>query len=191
MPVGVDYVGIGPVYATSPKQLVTNLLLRQTNPGDIIEALKNIYVKSVVIGTLHQLVCDDTAPTRIQVGLSKRMQSAHFSDPSRPPAGKSPDGLAVVSDVGTPHELLIATKRLRDASHFKASFLRLMITPPSRPRAALGELRDMSRPATFSPSGTICPPQSEAPIMATSPEETEDLAKIPGGLLIKSGHLPA
>lgn len=47
---GADYVGIGPVYATSTKQ-VTNPLLGPRNLGDVLIALENTDVKSVAIGT--------------------------------------------------------------------------------------------------------------------------------------------
>ena len=49
---GADYVGIGPVYATSTKQ-VTNPLLGPRNLGGILTALENTDVKSVAIGTLY------------------------------------------------------------------------------------------------------------------------------------------
>lgn len=52
---GADYIGIGPVYATSTKQ-VTNPLLGPRNLGGILAALENTDVKSVAIGTLSQLV---------------------------------------------------------------------------------------------------------------------------------------
>lgn len=77
---GADYVGIGPVYATSTKQ-VTNPLLGPRNLGNILVALENTCVKSVAIGTFRQLVCDNTTPMCTQVESSRRTQSARFSDP--------------------------------------------------------------------------------------------------------------
>lgn len=80
---GADYVGIGPVYATSTKQ-VTNTLLGPRNLGDILIALENTNINSVAIGTLYRQIRDNTIPIRTQVELSRKMQSARFSDPSRP-----------------------------------------------------------------------------------------------------------
>lgn len=63
---GADYVGIGPVYATFTKK-VTTPLLGPRNLGGILTALENTDVKSVAIGTSHQLVYDHTMPTCTQV----------------------------------------------------------------------------------------------------------------------------
>lgn len=79
---GADYVGIGPVYATSTKQ-VTNPLLGPRNLGEILVPLENTDVKSVAIGTLYGLACDNPLPMYNQVGSSRRTRSARSSDPLR------------------------------------------------------------------------------------------------------------
>lgn len=58
---GADYVGIGPVYATSTKQ-VTNPLLGPRNLGDMLVPLEGTGVKSVAIGTSYQPVAGTTIP---------------------------------------------------------------------------------------------------------------------------------
>ena len=80
---GTNYVGIGPVYATSTKQ-VTNPLLGPRDLGQILAALETTDVKSVAIGRSYKLFCDNTVPMCIQVGSSQRTRSARSSDPSRP-----------------------------------------------------------------------------------------------------------
>ena len=88
MSMGADYIGIGPVYATSTKQ-VTNPLLGPRNLGEVLVALENTDVKSVAIGTPRHLARDDAAPTRIQVGSSRRTQSVHYTGLSQPLASHS------------------------------------------------------------------------------------------------------
>ena len=78
---GADYVGIGPVYATSTKH-VTNPLLGPRNLGDILVALENTDAKSVAIGMLYRPICNNIIPMCAQVGSSQRMQFARFLDPS-------------------------------------------------------------------------------------------------------------
>lgn len=80
---GADYVGIGPVYPTFTKQ-VTTPLLGPRNLGDILAVLENTDVKSVAIGALYRLVCDDTVPTCTQVESNQLTRSALFSGLSRP-----------------------------------------------------------------------------------------------------------
>jgi thiamine-phosphate diphosphorylase / hydroxyethylthiazole kinase len=85
---GADYVGIGSVYTTFTKK-VTAPLVGPRNLGDILAALENTDVKSVAIGTLHQLVCDTTTLTCTQVGSNQPTRSALFSAPSLPQENRS------------------------------------------------------------------------------------------------------
>ncbi|KAF9647326.1 HK-domain-containing protein [Thelephora ganbajun] len=182
---GADYVGIGPVCATSTKQ-VTSPLLGPRNLGDILVALENTNVKSVAIGGIKS-----TNATRILFG-------------SIMTSGKSLDGLAVVSDIVASPEPLIAAKRLKDAvSYFKASrtkFSSLDSYTTESLKGSVGEalryVREVS-PLVHQITNVVVTTQSAnatialgaSPIMATSPEEMEDLARIPGGLLINFGTL--
>lgn len=58
---GADYVGIGPVYVTSTKQ-VTNPVLGPRNLGDMLVPLEGTDVMSVAIGTSYQSVYGTTIP---------------------------------------------------------------------------------------------------------------------------------
>ena len=116
---GADYIGIGPVYATSTKK-VTNPLLGPRILGEILAALEKTDVKSVAIGRRFRFSVVNACPLRSGGIKSTNAVRTLFGSLTR--SGKSLDGLAVVSDIVASREPLAAAQQLKDIiTRFKSS----------------------------------------------------------------------
>ncbi|EJF65143.1 Hydroxyethylthiazole kinase [Dichomitus squalens LYAD-421 SS1] len=184
---GVDYVGIGPVWATQTKKL-TSPAVGVRGLGPLLEALEGTDVKAVSIAGI------------------KSTNALHCLHGAVSIYGRSLDGLAVVSDIVASTDPYNAAKKIAGIVHaFKASPLPCFSTfPPSYAsesvKRQVGEL--LSAVKRFSPlvhqiTNTVVTTQSAnatialgaSPIMATAPEEMGDLGKVAGSLLVNFGTI--
>ncbi|KAG8904491.1 hypothetical protein FRB99_001667 [Tulasnella sp. 403] len=190
---GADYVGIGAVYPTGSKSNAKLLGVRGVGP--ILSALEDTPVKAVVIGGITS------------VNLLRTLHGAVS------PNGKHVDGIAVISEIVAAPDPKAAAGHLREIlrSFFNAGtsgpspplLIPTQATPgitPETLRTASGDLLAVVRkyaPMVHQLTNDVVVNQSAnatlalgaSPIMATAVEEQEDLAKIPGGLLVNMGTI--
>ncbi|KAM5533305.1 hypothetical protein V8D89_012979 [Ganoderma adspersum] len=184
---GVDYVGLGPVWSTQTKKL-TSPVVGVRGIGALLEILDDTEVKAVAIAGI------------------KSSNALHCIHGAVSAYGRSLDGLAVVSDIVASRDPYNAAKRIATiVQAFKASPLPCFSTfPPSYAsdviKHKVGEL--LSAVKKFSPlvhqiTNTVVTTQSAnatialgaSPIMATAPEEMEDLSAVAGSLLVNFGTI--
>ncbi|KAI0645367.1 Hydroxyethylthiazole kinase [Trametes meyenii] len=184
---GVDYVGLGPVWATQTKK-VTNPIVGVRGIGELLDILEGTDVKAVAIAGI------------------KSTNALHCLHGSVSSSGRPLDGLAVVSDIVASTDPLSAAQRIAIiVKAFKAVFSPTFSLSPS-PYAvdafkdSIGEL--LLAVKKFSPlvhqiTNTVVTTQSAnatlalsaSPIMATAPQEMPDLARVAGALLVNFGTI--
>ncbi|KAI0745504.1 Hydroxyethylthiazole kinase [Earliella scabrosa] len=184
---GVDYVGLGAVWATQTKKL-TSPIVGVRGLGALLDALEESDVKAVAIAGI------------------KSTNALHCLHGAISVSGRSLDGLAVVSDIVASRDPYNAAKRIATiVQAFKANpFTCFSTFPPSYTpdsiKRGVGEVLLAVR--QFSPlvhqiTNNVVTTQSAnatialgaSPIMATAPEEMADLAKVAGALLVNFGTI--
>ncbi|TFK44211.1 thiamine biosynthetic bifunctional enzyme Thi4 [Crucibulum laeve] len=189
----VDYVGIGAVYGTKTKPLKSPLI-GVRGVGVMLDALEGTNVKAVGIG-----------------GINSRnlLRTLHGTVSSR---DRPLDGIAVVSDIfASPHPLQAAKKLSKIFHAFKDDILSAKPTPTlydgdvlmsEKVLRAVVHLMESVRkvnPLIHQITNTVVATQSAnvtlalgaSPIMATEPQEMEDLSRICGALLVNIGTMRA
>ncbi|KAF9453639.1 thiamine biosynthetic bifunctional enzyme Thi4 [Macrolepiota fuliginosa MF-IS2] len=181
---GVDYIGIGAVWGTKTKNL-TSPIIGVRGVGELLAALDGTNIKAVAIGGIK---------------ASNLLRTLHGCVSS---SEHALDGVAVVSEIVASQTPKPATEKLaRIFRAFKAEF---SLTPTAAPTTdvileRVGKLMEKVRglgPLVHQITNNVVATQSAnitlalggSPIMATGPEEMEDLERVTGGLLINIGTL--
>ncbi|CDO76183.1 hypothetical protein BN946_scf185037.g6 [Trametes cinnabarina] len=187
---GVDYVGLGPVWSTQTKK-VAHPVLGVRGIGKLLEALEGSDVKAVAIAGI------------------KSTNVLHCLHGAVSPSGRPLDGVAVVSDIVASTDPLNAAKRL-------STKIKAFNSAPSPPVFSLslssytytadalkknvGEFLCAIKkfaPLVHQITNNVVTTQSAnatlalgaSPIMATAPEEMEDLSEAAGALLVNFGTI--
>lgn len=182
---GVDYIGIGPVWPTSTKKL-TNPVIGVRGVGPLLAALDGTTVKAVAIGGVKS---------------DNLLRTLHGSMSS---SGHKLDGIAVVSEIIASHEPYAISRTLREtytawdsctaeqrakpsilytAENIKAGVANLMgIIQTTNPL-----IHHITNVVVTNQSANATLALGASPIMATTPEEMEDLSRVLGALLINFG----
>lgn len=182
---GVDYIGIGPVWPTSTKKL-TNPVIGVRGVGPLLAALDGTTVKAVAIGGVKS---------------DNLLRTLHGSMSS---SGHKLDGIAVVSEIVASHEPYAISRTLREtytawdsctaeqrakpsilytAENIKAGVANLMgIIQTTNPL-----IHHITNVVVTNQSANATLALGASPIMATTPEEMEDLSRVLGALLINFG----
>ncbi|KAL5523852.1 hypothetical protein ACEPAG_8025 [Sanghuangporus baumii] len=184
---GADYIGIGPIWNTSTKKDIKNVL-GVRGVGQILDALEGSDVKAVGIA-----------------GINERnvLRTLHGSVSIR---NRSLNGVAVVS-------ALMASKKPYEAAKALSAVVKgFLSTPPLLSRLdtsslhtegivnavahLLSEVREgspvihqITNNVAINQSANITLALGASPIMATAPQEMEDLSKISGALLVNFGTI--
>ncbi|KAL1736241.1 Hydroxyethylthiazole kinase family-domain-containing protein [Schizophyllum commune] len=182
---GADYIGIGSVYGTATKN-VKNPLLGPRAVGPLLALLDGTDVRAVAIGGIN-------------AGNLARTLQGSVSD-----SGHALDGVAVVSDIMASRDPGAASAKL--AGIVKA-FKEGRAAPAPSTSLKVDDLLDgvvrvmevvkEINPLVHQITNTVVTTQSAnitlaaggSPIMATAPEEMDDLAKVAGAVLINIGTL--
>ncbi|KZT11068.1 Hydroxyethylthiazole kinase [Laetiporus sulphureus 93-53] len=184
---GADYVGIGPAWTTQTKKL-TSPVVGVRGLGDMLKALDGTNVKAVSIGGI------------------KSTNALHCLHGAVSTTGHTLDGLAVVSDiVASPEPKVAAEKLATIVRAFKSNppsrfSLPSGIYSPEYLKDRVGALISSIRehgPLIQQITNTVVTTQSAnatlalgaSPIMATAPQEMEDLSKAIGALLANFGTI--
>ncbi|KDQ33951.1 hypothetical protein PLEOSDRAFT_21200 [Pleurotus ostreatus PC15] len=184
---GVDYIGIGSVWATKTKSL-TSPLVGVRGVGVLLDALEGTEIKAVAIGGIKS-----TNILRTLYGAVSQ-------------SGHTLDGVAVVSDIVSSNDPQNAAANLSGIIHkFKAQehLGPAMIGTPLTGKGVLMQALQIfdaiktTNPLVHQITNTVVSTQSAnitlalgaSPIMATSAKEMQDLSKIPGALLVNIGTL--
>ena len=207
---GVDYVGIGPIWWTTSKQLNSGVIgPRGISP--ILDVLSPS-IKTVGIGRRSLLYplengCAECAPG----GIKRRnlMRTLHAGVTS---SGRALDGVAVISEIVSSTEPKAAAETLRgllrtfmDRPHPTQLFppwnMSLANLPadadfPQRSAQLIAKTRSLT-PLVHQITNYVAMTQSAnvtlaigaSPIMATAPAEMEDLSKVTAGLLVNFGTI--
>ncbi|KAF8639513.1 hypothetical protein AX17_001418 [Amanita inopinata Kibby_2008] len=184
-----DYVGIGAVWATTTKKL-TNPVIGVRGVGAMLEVLDGMKTKAVAIGGIK---------------TNNLLRTLHGSVSH---TNRTLDGVAVVSEIMAskePHD--VAARLVQVVKGFKSEFeaSRLRSRPPLSSKEIIdGVCRLMEDVRVKNPlihqitnmvvttqSANVTLALGASPIMATEPQEMEDLAKVAGSLLINIGTLRA
>ncbi|KZS98422.1 TMP-TENI-domain-containing protein [Sistotremastrum niveocremeum HHB9708] len=183
-----DYVGIGALWATNSKKL-TSPVLGIRGVGPILQTLEKTSIKAVAIGGIKS---------------SNLLRSLHGAVS---PNGRALDGIAVVSEIVSSHQPSVVAQRLCQIIRaFKdrpfSLFSRIYAEPPTAQvlvdsaahlLCSVKEYRPLvhqiTNNVTINQLANATLALGASPIMATSPHEMEDLAKIPGALLINFGTI--
>ncbi|KIJ18858.1 hypothetical protein PAXINDRAFT_70332 [Paxillus involutus ATCC 200175] len=181
---GVDYVGIGAIWATSTKQL-TNPILGVRGIGPLLSALDGTSVKAVAIGGIKS---------------TNVLRTLHGSVST---TGHRLDGVAVVSEIVASLEPLKSAQVLKDVyvSWSTATNTQAVPVTPYTVESIragvvdlMGVIREAS-PLIHQITNVVVTNQSAnatlalgaSPIMATAPEEMYDLSRALSALLINFG----
>ncbi|KAI0342020.1 Hydroxyethylthiazole kinase [Trametopsis cervina] len=180
---GADYVGLGPVWGTQTKK-VKSPVVGPTGIGELLEALDFTDVKAVAIAGIN----------------SENVLHCLWGSISA--TGHALDGVAVVSDIMASLQPLVAAQTL-------STRVRAFYQGTSAPRstydvegikASVGSILQSVKkygPLVHQITNNVVTNQSAnatlalgaSPIMATSPEEMEDLSKATGALLVNFGTI--
>lgn len=197
---GVDYIGIGAVYPTGSKSNAKLLGVRGVGP--ILSVLEATDVKSVVIGGCLYSARESIQLTISDPGGIKSVNLLRTLHGCVSPNGKHVDGVAVISEIIASQDPEGAASHLSSClrSFYAAgpSFIIGSATATATTIPSFANVLDVVRkhgPMVHQITNNVVINQSAnatlalgaSPIMATSVEEQEDLAKIPGGLLINFG----
>ncbi|KZT71053.1 HK-domain-containing protein [Daedalea quercina L-15889] len=184
---GADYVGVGPAWTTQTKKNL-NAIVGIRGLGMMLRELDGTQVKAVAIGGI------------------KSTNALHCLHGSVSTTGHALDGLAVVSDiVASPEPKLAAEKLAFIVRAFKSGPPSSSSLPDARYTAEwikeqVASLVPAVRkhgPLVHQITNTVVANQSAnatlalgaSPIMASAPEEMEDLSRAIGGLLINFGTI--
>jgi thiamine-phosphate diphosphorylase/hydroxyethylthiazole kinase len=201
---GADYVGIGAVWGTKTKNL-TNPIIGVRGVGERLKELDGTGVKAVAIGT-----CCTTIGMRFPrltyawVGGIKASNLWRTLHGSVSVSGHALDGVAVVSEIvasQNPKEAATALSNIFKAFKGDQSQVRSLSTKNGvidKVSELVNKIRTVG-PLVHQITNNVVATQSAnvtlaigaSPIMATEPEEMEDLAKICGALLLNIGTLRA
>ncbi|KAF8070002.1 thiamine biosynthetic bifunctional enzyme Thi4 [Lyophyllum atratum] len=185
---GVDYVGIGAVWGTKTKQL-TSPIVGPRRVGAMLEILDGTQIKAVAIGGIKS---------------SNLLRTLHGSVSS---TNHILDGVAVVSDI-------VAAAQPRGAAAKLSQIFRSFRCPPTISSTSEGVLTERGiidevarlmtavreiNPLVHQITNNVVATQSAnitlalggSPIMATEPQEMEDLSHICNALLVNIGTLRA
>ncbi|KAF8893393.1 thiamine biosynthetic bifunctional enzyme Thi4 [Infundibulicybe gibba] len=185
---GADYIGIGSIWRTKTKN-IENPLVGVRGVGAMLQALEGSNVKAVAIGGIKS-----TNLLRTLYG-------------SVSPSGRTLDGVAVVSEIFSSADPQGAAKRLLEiTSAFRNTLSETVGSGPAVTiKAILEEAIQLMKaiknlnPLVHQITNTVVATQSAnvtlavggSPIMATAPQEMEDITKISGATLINIGTLTA
>ncbi|KAI0742200.1 Hydroxyethylthiazole kinase [Irpex lacteus] len=178
---GADYVGIGPVWQTKTKKVKHSV----TGPTGLQEMLQEL----------------DGTDVKAASGINSS-NVLHCLWGSVTPTGHALDGVAVVSDIVASPQPRVAAQAL--FSRIQA-FYQTSLSPQSSYtvesiKAGVGSILDSVRkygPLVHQITNNVVTTQSAnatlalgaSPIMATAPEEMEDLSKATGALLVNFGTI--
>ncbi|KAM6501982.1 thiamine biosynthetic bifunctional enzyme Thi4 [Amanita muscaria] len=190
---GVDYVGIGPVWATTTKKL-TNPVIGVRGVGAMLEVLDGTGIKAVAIGGIKTF----------------NLLRTLYGSVSR--TGHTLDGIAVVSEImASPLPTQVAETMRKTFDAFQESY-RAQLSRPTQGLWANSTTQSVVRgvcelmehvrktaPLVHQITNTVVATQSAnitlalgaSPIMATEAQEMEDLSSIAGAHLINIGTLRA
>lgn len=181
----VDYIGIGPVWPTSTKKL-TNPMIEVRGVGSLLAALDGTTVKAVAIGGIRS---------------DNLLRTLHGS---MSPSGHKLDGIAVVSEIVASREPHAISRTLRETYTAWDACIAGQKAKPSTAytaenvKAGVANLMSIIRktnPLIHQITNVVVTNQSAnatlalgaSPIMATAPQEMEDLSRVLGALLINFG----
>ncbi|KAF8606267.1 Hydroxyethylthiazole kinase [Ceratobasidium sp. AG-I] len=187
---GADYVGVGPIWATQTKHF-TKPFIGVRGAGEILDVVGDAGIPAVAIGGIK---------------IHNALHTLHGA--VGPNTGTALSGLAIVTeiisapDASVPARALVQIINSRNRhTHWPA----LCLPPNTPPSAALlaegaGSLLTALRkhsPLVHQITNHVVVAQSAnatlalgaSPIMATAPEEMEDLGKVIGGLLVNFGTI--
>ncbi|KAH8083795.1 Hydroxyethylthiazole kinase [Cristinia sonorae] len=191
---GADYVGMGPVWGTTTKNVLSPLV-GPRGVAKMLEELEGTDVKAVAIAGI------------------KSSNTLHLLHGSVSKSGRALDGVAVVSDIVASTDPRAASARIsstvnafktrQQPSGHQFSMTNPVTERPHNPetlKELVGETLTFIK--KFSPlvhqiTNNVVTNQSAnatlalgaSPIMATSPEEMEDLSKAIGALLVNFGTI--
>ncbi|KAF9010698.1 thiamine biosynthetic bifunctional enzyme Thi4 [Cyathus striatus] len=185
---GVDYIGIGAIYGTKTKQLTTPLI-GVRGVGNLLMALDDTSVKAIAIGGIK---------------ANNLLRTLHGSVSS---TNHALDGVAVVSEIvasQTPRQAAEDLAKTINAFRAELSLPRLINSEYTPETILEGVSKLMSSVRELNPlihqiTNTVVATQSAnitlalggSPIMATEPQEMQDLARICGALLVNIGTMGA
>ncbi|KAL4078514.1 Hydroxyethylthiazole kinase family-domain-containing protein [Scleroderma yunnanense] len=182
----VDYIGIGAVWATNTKNL-SNPVMGVRGIGTLLSALDGTDVNAVAIGGIKS---------------DNLLRTLHGSVS---PSGHKLDGIAVVSEIVASRDPYNSTRTLREIYTDFSALLEQQGIPRPAPTYTADSIKagviDLMRvvretnPLIHQITNVVVTNQSAnatlalggSPIMATAPEEMEDLSRILGALLINFG----
>ncbi|KAI0793245.1 Hydroxyethylthiazole kinase [Abortiporus biennis] len=188
---GADYVGLGPVWATATKD-VKNPTVGPRGIGKLVHLLEGTDVKSVAIAGI------------------KSTNTLHCLHGSVSLGGRALDGVAVVSDIVASQEPKKAAARIaaevqsfRRAQFQSFSLINPIHKPDYNPdsiKDAVGEILTSIKkysPLVHQITNNVVTTQSAnatlalggSPIMATAPQEMDDLSAVFGALLVNFGTI--
>ncbi|CAE7126481.1 unnamed protein product [Rhizoctonia solani] len=187
---GADYVGIGAVWDTKTKDLVKPVL-GVRGVGDILDIVGDAGIPSVAIGGIK---------------IHNALHTLHGA--VGPITGTALSGLAVITEIVSAPDASIPAKALTKIINSRSKHFHwpaLCLAPNTAPSAALlaenaGSLLTVLRersPLVHQITNNVVIAQSAnatlalgaSPIMATAPEEMDDLGKVAGGLLVNFGTI--
>ncbi|QRV96599.1 Hydroxyethylthiazole kinase family domain-containing [Ceratobasidium sp. AG-Ba] len=187
---GADYVGIGAVWATKTKEIVKPLV-GVRGLGDILDVVGDAGIPAVAIGGIK---------------IHNALHALHGG--VGPLTGTALSGLAIVTEIMGATDASVPAKALTkiiNSRNRHAHWPALCLPPNTTPSAALlaenaGSLLTALRkhsPLIHQITNHVVVAQSAnatlalgaSPIMATAPEEMEDLGAVIGGLLVNFGTI--
>ncbi|KZP17960.1 TMP-TENI-domain-containing protein [Athelia psychrophila] len=182
----VDYVGIGAVWGTKTKEL-TSPIVSVRGVGEMLNHLNGTHIKAVAIGGIK---------------ATNLLRTLHGSVST---SGRALDGIAVVSDIVGSKDPLDASRRLCDIFREFRNALPTSVashhpyTPDYIKASASRLLEDLKliNPLVQQITNIVVANQSAnatlalgaSPIMASAPEEMEDLSHVIGSLLVNFGTI--
>ncbi|KAJ7594574.1 thiamine biosynthetic bifunctional enzyme Thi4 [Mycena floridula] len=180
---GADYVGIGSVYSTSTKKL-TSPVIGVRNVGALLKVLDGTGIKAVAIGGIKS---------------SNLLRTLHGT---KSDTGRALDGVAIVSDIfASPNprqaaEKLAGTIRafkqqqaLELATYDSDSLLDGVLELMKSTRSLNPLVHQITNNVVSTQSANLTIALGASPIMATAPQEMEDLARVCSALLVNIGTL--
>ncbi|KAL5631955.1 hypothetical protein ACGC1H_000098 [Rhizoctonia solani] len=187
---GADYVGIGAVWDTKTKDLVKPVV-GVRGVGDILDIVGDAGIPAVAIGGIK---------------THNALHTLHGA--VGPVTGTALSGLAVVTEIVSAPDASIPAKALNKIINSRSKHFHwpaLCLAANTAPSAALlaetaGSLLTVLReqsPLIHQITNNVVIAQSAnatlalgaSPIMATAPEEMDDLGKVAGGLLVNFGTI--
>ncbi|EJD03055.1 HK-domain-containing protein [Fomitiporia mediterranea MF3/22] len=183
---GADYIGIGPIWSTTTKKDIKNVL-GVRGVGAILDALDGSKVKAVGIAGINE---------------KNVLRTLHGTVSKN---GRALDGVAVVS-------ALMASKKPHDSAKGLSDIVRAFLSSPTQisrfeaPSKAeiivkavadlLSNIREtgpvihqITNNVVINQSANVTLALGASPIMATAPQEMEDLSKVSRALLVNFGTI--